>query len=256
MTVEPMDCAAPERELVPFFAAGLLSPQETAQVEAHTRSCAACRAELGESRALIGGLGATHLTLDEVIDAAWDGGSPPHLADCTRCRKEVEDVRASVSDLDRRHTRPSVWRRPELAWAAALVLAIPAGLYVAGGRPNGPPDGLVVRGPSVSSRVAAPQPLVLAADGATVLPRAEVLLDFARPGEGPGHRHEARLVDGRGVTLWEGTLPESIGGRAYLLLDARDLASERLTLEVRRVDPAGAVQARAVHELTIAPGAR
>jgi hypothetical protein len=96
---------------------------------------------------------------------------------------------------------------------------------------------------------------VLDAGAASVLPRAEVLLDFARPGDGSGHRHDARLVDGRGVTLWEGTLPESAGGRAYLLLDARDLASERLTLEVRRVDPAGAEQARAVYEMT-APAAR
>ena len=97
-----------------------------------------------------------------------------------------------------------------------------------------------------------PQPLALGAGVATVLPRAEVLLDFARPGDGSGHRHEARLVDGRGVTLWEGTLPESAGSRAYLLLDARDLASERLSLEVRRVDPAGAEQARALYELTVA----
>lgn len=250
MTVEPMDCAAPERELVPFLAAGSLTGDERARAEAHAGGCAACRDELAASRALLAGLGEAHLTADEVVEAAWDGPEPSHLADCPRCREEVAAVRASAADLGRpQGTRDPVWRRPELAWAAALLLAIPAGLYVAGALRSGAPDGPVVRGPSASSRVTVPQPLVLAAGAAAVLPRAEVLLDFARAGEGPGDRHEARLVDGRGVTLWEGTLPESAGGRAYLLLDARDLASAQLTIEVRRVDPAGVEQARVVYEL-------
>ena len=249
MTAEPMDCAAPERELVPFLAAGSLTGEERSRVQAHASGCAACGAELAASRSLLEGLAAAHLTADEVVDAAWDGAVPAHLADCARCRDEVEAIRASAADLGRQGTRPSLWRRPELAWAAALVLAIPAGLYVAGALRGGPADGPVVRGPSLTSRVTAPRPVTLAADAATVLPRAEVLLDFARAGEGPGHRQEARLVDGRGVTLWEGTLPEGTGARAYLLLDARDLASERLTLDVRRVDPAGVLQARAVYEL-------
>jgi hypothetical protein len=255
MTVEPMDCAAPERELVPFLAAGSLTGDERAAVQRHVAACEACRAELVASQALVQGLGTAHLTPDEIVEAAWDGAAPGHLADCSRCRDEVETVRAASDDLRRAETRPSVWRRPEPAWAAALVLAIPAGLFVMGALRPGSADPPVVRGSSVSSRVTAPQPLVLDAGAASVLPRAEVLLDFARPGDGSGHRHEARLVDGRGVTLWEGTLPESAGGRAYLLLDARDLASERLTLDVRRVDPAGAEQARAVYEMT-APAAR
>jgi putative zinc finger protein len=249
MTVEPMDCAAPERELVPFLAAGSLTGEERSRVQAHVDGCAACGAELAASRALFEGLGSAHLTADEVVDAAWDGPAPAHLADCGRCRDEVEAIRASAADLGRQSTRPSVWRRPELAWAAALVLALPAGLYVAEALRGRPSDGPVVRGPSPTSRVTVPQPLALAAGASTVLPRAEVLLEFARAGEGPGHRQEARLVDGRGVTLWEGILPEGPGGRAYLLLDARDLASERLTLDVRRVDPAGVEQARAVYEL-------
>lgn len=249
MTVEPMDCAAPERELIPFLAARLLSAEEAARAEAHVAACAACRSELVESRGLLGGLNATHLTLDEVVDAAWDGGAPAHLADCARCRDEVEAVRSSTADLQRTPAPATVWRRPELAWAAALVMALPAGLYVAGALRGGAPEVPVTRGPSVSSRVAAPQPLTVRADAPTAVPRAEVLLDFARAGDGPGQRHEARLVDGRGVTLWEGTLPESATGRAYLLLDARDLASDRLTLEVRRVDAAGAVQQTATYLL-------
>jgi hypothetical protein len=256
MNVEPMDCAAPERELVPFFVTGSLADGERAAVERHLEGCVACGAELAACRALVAGLAAAHLTSDEIVEAAWDGAAPAHLADCARCREEVEAVRASTAELLRVEARPPVWRRPQLAWAAALVLAVPAALFVMEALRRGPADGPVMRGPSASSRVSAPQPLVLSAGTATALPRAEVLLDFARPGEGPGHRHEARLVDGRGVTLWEGTLPESAGGRAYLLLDARDLASDRLVLDVRRVDPAGAEQARAVHDLTIAPAAR
>ena len=256
MSVEAMDCAAPERELVPFLVAGSLADGDRAAVERHLDGCGACREELAACRALVAGLEAAHLTSDEVVDAAWDGAAPAHLADCARCRDEVALVRASTADLQRLEVLPSVWRRPELAWAAALLLAIPAGLYVAGALRSGPPDPPVMRGPSISSRVSAPLPLVLTAGTALALPRAEVLLDLARPGEGAGHRHEARLVDGRGVTLWEGTLPESAGGRAYRLLDARELASERLTLEVRRVDPAGGEQARALYELTVAPAAR
>jgi hypothetical protein len=156
------------------------------------------------------------------VDAAWGGAVPAHLADCAHCRDEVEAVRGSVADLGRETARPSVWRRPELAWAAALLLALPAGLYVAEALRGGPPDGPVVRGPSPTSRVTAPQPLALAAGAAAVLPRAEVLLDFARAGEGPGHRQEARLVDGRGVTLWEGILPE-------VPADARTCCSTRAT---------------------------
>jgi putative zinc finger protein len=250
MTVEPMDCAAPERELVPFLAAGSLADGDRARVEAHLAGCAGCRSELDACRGLVAGLSAAHLTPDEVVAAAWEDGPPPdHLADCPRCRDEVDAIRATTADLDRARTRPSLWRRPELAWAAALALAVPAGLFLAGALRSGTPETPVVRGPSVSSRVTAPQPVVLAGGAATVLPRAEVLLDFARPGEAPGRRHEARLVDGRGVTLWEGTLPESAGGRAYLLLDARELASDRLTLEVRRVAPGGTDEARVVYEL-------
>jgi hypothetical protein len=246
-----MDCAAPERELIPFLASRRLSAEETARAEAHLEGCAACRAELAETSALLEGLAVTHLTPDEIVETAWEGGTPVHLDDCARCREEVATIRASATDL-RRLGAPAVplWQRPQLAWAAALLLAIPAGLYLAGARRTGPADGTVLRGPSPASRVSVPQPLVLAAGAATALPRTEVLLDFARAGVGPGHRHEARLVDGRGVTLWEGTLPESADGRAYLLLDARDLASGQLTLEVRRVDAAGLEQARAVYELT------
>ena len=182
MTAEPMDCAAPERELVPFLAAGSLTGEERSRVQAHASGCAACGAELAASRSLLEGLAAAHLTADEVVDAAWDGAAPAHLADCARCRDEVEAIRASAADLGRQGTRPSLWRRPELAWAAALVLAIPAGLYVAGALRGGPADGPVVRGPSLTSRVTAPRPVTLAADAATVLPRAEVLLDFARAG--------------------------------------------------------------------------
>lgn len=250
MTGEPMDCAAPERELIPFLAARRLSAEEEGRVEAHLEACPACRTELAESSALLEGLAVTHLTADEIVATAWEGGAPAHLDDCARCREEVSAIRESTADLQRQ-SAPAValWQRPQLAWAAALVLAIPAGLYVAGARRGSPADGPVVRGPSPTSRATALRPLVL--EGVSILPRAEVLLDFARAGEGAGHRHEARLVDGRGVTLWEGTLPESAGGRAYLLLDARDLADERLTLEVRRMDPAGVEQARTVHELTV-----
>jgi hypothetical protein len=42
MTVEPMDCAAPERELVPFLAAGSLTDDERGRVQAHVDGCAAC----------------------------------------------------------------------------------------------------------------------------------------------------------------------------------------------------------------------
>jgi hypothetical protein len=251
MTGEPMDCAAPERELIPFLASRKLSAEEMVRAEAHLEGCAACRAELAETRALLEGLAVAHLTPDEIVETAWEGGTPAHLDDCARCREEVATIRASAADLQRLAAPAArLWQRPQLAWAAALLLAIPAGLYVAGALRTGPTGGPVFRGSAPASRVSVPQPLVLSADAATTLPRAEVLLGFARAGVGPGHRHEARLVDGRGVTLWEGTLPESADGRAYLLLDARDLAAAELTLEVRRLDPAGLEQGRTSYALT------
>jgi Putative zinc-finger len=251
MKEEPMDCAAPERELIPFLASRKLSAEEAVRAEAHLEGCAACQAERAEASALLEGLALTHLTPDEIVEAAWEGGTSAHLDDCARCREEVTTIRASAADLQRLAARPApLWQRPQLAWAAALLLAIPAGLYVAGALRTGATDGPVFRGSAPASRVSVPQPLVLSPGAATSLPRAEVLLDFARAGVGPGHRHEARLVDGRGVTLWEGTLSESADGRAYLILDARDLPSGRLTLEVRRHDPAGLEQGRTVYELT------
>ena len=235
MTVEPMDCAAPEHGLIPFLAAGTLDAEERAAAAAHAQACPVCAAELQEVRALLDGLRATHLTPDEIVEAAESGEAIAHLDLCAACRAERDALR-EVNGTLRQDSRPTWWRRPELAWAAALVMSVPAGLFVAGAvRPEPPAGPAVKRGPS--ARAMFPQTFVLTPERPTPLPAAMVVLEFALPVRPAGQRIEAELVDGTGVTLWSGALPEGLD-RGRLVLDAQGLAPGAV-LEVRRVDAAG-----------------
>jgi hypothetical protein len=253
MTMEPMDCPAPEHGLMPFLAAGTLNDAERAAAAAHARGCATCTAELQEVRALLDGLRATHLTADEIVDAAGSGAAIAHLDVCPSCRAERDALREVNAALARQGPRFTAWRRPELAWAAALVLSLPAGLYVAGALRREPAvDPEVTRGPAPTARVVVPQTFELARDRATALPPATVVIEFGLPERPAGQHIEGELVDGRGVTLWAGRLPEN-AERGRLVLDAQGLEGGA-TLEVRRVDAAGVEHERLEYAMTTAPG--
>ena len=231
-----MDCAAPEHGLIPFLAAGTLAAEERDAAAAHARECPVCAAELEEVRALIDGLRSAHLTPDEIVEAAESGAAIAHLDLCAACRAERDALREVNADLGQGERRPPLWRRPELAWAAALVLSVPAALFVAGAvRREAPADPAVKRGPT--ARAMFPQTFVLTADRPTPLPAAVVVLEFALPPRPAGQRIEAELVDGTGITLWSGAIPESLD-RGRLVLDAQGLAPGAI-LEVRRLDAAG-----------------
>ncbi len=113
-------CKAPEHELLAFWAAGTLSAEEAARVKRHMAGCAECQSAAAETERLVHGLRALHLTSEEVVAAAWDEGAFAHLDVCTRCRDEVEALRAMNRDLQR-PVRSTRWRR-NLAWAAGLII--------------------------------------------------------------------------------------------------------------------------------------
>lgn len=246
MSVEPMDCAAPEHGLIPFLAAGTLDEAERAAAAAHARECPVCAAELQEVRTLLEGLRATHLTSDEIVEAAASGAAIAHLDVCSSCRGERDALR-EVNDALPHGPRLPLWRRPELGWAAALVLSVPAALYVAGARREPSVDPAATRGPAPTARAMFPQTLVLSADRPTALPPATIVLEFALPARPSGHRLEAELMGGTGVTLWSGTIPEGLD-RGRLVLDANGMGPGAV-LEVRLLDAGGVVRERLVYAL-------
>jgi hypothetical protein len=126
--LKPASCEAPESELLQFLLAGTLSDAERAAVLAHVAGCPACTEELAASRVLVEALRDAHLTSEEVVAAAWDGGHDAHLAVCPRCRAEVDELRADVLRLQagasgRAPSRPS---RSFLAAAASIAVVITA----------------------------------------------------------------------------------------------------------------------------------
>ena len=248
MTVEPMDCDAPEHGLIPFLAAGTLDDRERAAAAEHAQGCAACAAELEEVRALLEGLRATHLTSDELVEAAQSGAGVAHLDVCPSCRAERDALREVNAALVQQEPRVPFWRRAELGWAAALVLSVPAALFVAGTARDTPPvDPGVTRGSAPTARAMFPQTFALSADAPTALPAAMVVVEFALPARPPGHRVEAELVGGTGITLWSGVIPEGLD-RGRLVLDAQGLAPGAV-LEVRRLDTGGVERERIVYAL-------
>ena len=106
---------------VPLLAGSLGATRREA-VERHVEGCAACRAELAASRALVRRAGAAaHLTSDEIVEAAWTalhpGTSPTARGAGTRSRRY--GLRPPTCGVVETPAAP-VWQRPELAWAAAL----------------------------------------------------------------------------------------------------------------------------------------
>src|SRR5436853_1673316 len=109
-----MTCSSPTRELVTFWLAGTLGPDEARLVSQHLETCADCRADVADGRVVIDGMRELHLRPDEVVAAAAGELNAPHLLVCARCREEVTTLKAMNTDL----TRTAPARRPE-AWTIA-----------------------------------------------------------------------------------------------------------------------------------------
>jgi hypothetical protein len=130
-----MTCAAPERELLPFLAAGSLSDDERQAAITHASGCTECGEELRTGRQLADGLRSLHLTADEVVDAAWSSTRPAHLTECPRCAADVDAitrVNAELGGAALAGGRPrlaAAWV-PYLGMAAALVLSVGLGFRV------------------------------------------------------------------------------------------------------------------------------
>jgi hypothetical protein len=94
-----MSCAAPEKDLLVFLAAGTLAPSEETAALQHASSCPQCKGDLAEAAQLARGVRSLHLTSEEVVDAAWEGKRPPHLDVCPPCDAEVAAVQRSSEEL-------------------------------------------------------------------------------------------------------------------------------------------------------------
>ena len=230
-----MSCPAPEHELLPFLAAGTLSGGERAAVAEHAAACADCAEELRGSRDLVAGLATLHLTADEVVEAAGGGLAPPHLDECPRCRSEVDVIRGVNADLSSQSASPAA--RPVatwLAWAAALLLAVPASLYFTQRGTQAP----VTRGEgSRSAGLAIASVLAPSATAVMPLPRRGVLLELPVVDMGAGERVDLRLLDPGGrERLREADVPVQ-QGRARLALDASGMDAGVWRVELRRIGP-------------------
>jgi hypothetical protein len=152
-------CEAREHELLTFWGAGTLSSEEVASVERHLRECAECRAAATEARDLVAGLRRLHFTSEEVVAAAWGEGSFPHLRECSRCRDEVETLRAANTELGAR-TRAAGWNQWLGLAAGVAFVATAASLLL---RSPGPAPPVLTPAPAVvttpAARLPTPDPL-------------------------------------------------------------------------------------------------
>jgi hypothetical protein len=246
-----MSCAAPERELVPFLAAGTLAGEERAVAAAHAAACAACGAELRASRELVDALGTLHLTSDEIVHAAWGGGAAPHLDDCPRCRSEVDMLRQVNAELSTGPPRQTVSRAGAfLAWAAVVMLAVPAVLYFKNAA--GPTAAPVTRGGGgAAPGMAVTAAIALSSAAPATLPRRAVLLEVPVLETAAGERVELRLLDPGGRTrLHEPDLPVQ-QGRGRLALDAAAIDPGTWRLELRRIGADEATRSAVSYVLTV-----
>ncbi len=243
-----MSCPTPESELLVFHASGSLPAAEAAAVEEHVAQCEACRDDLAHTRAMIRDLGALHLTPEEVVAAAWGDPQPAHLAECPRCRDEVALVRGVTLDLEASpvaRRRPAAW----LPWAAAVLLAVPAGLYV---REVLLPEAPVTRGPEDRAPALAVDAVVGLASGAsTTVPRSTVLLSFPCPAPGPGGRVEAELRGPAGQSALRVSDLAVAGGRGMIVVDVRALAAGPWQLALQGFGPTGAAQPAVTYDLRV-----
>jgi hypothetical protein len=144
-----MDCDAVSERL-PWLHAGSLAPEEAAEVRRHLETCAACRAELEETRRAARVFDA-HLPTAVVLDLAWDRAVDAigddlvqaHLASCTECREELALARESRRLESIAEAGPGAVPRPgRWTWrAAALPATLAAGLAAGAlwGRGTAPP---------------------------------------------------------------------------------------------------------------------
>ncbi len=112
---------------LPWLANGRLSQTERDKVEAHVRTCAACREELAFQRLLCNVL----IEPDRVTYAPGpsfrklmdriDGTAPPPR------KTRQPDAGPAIPTRRRINSNMSLWRPPGLAWAATFILAIGLG---------------------------------------------------------------------------------------------------------------------------------
>jgi hypothetical protein len=203
------------RRLVSLLAAGVLEGRERDEALAHVETCAPCRAELDDLRAMI-----LAIERDPVRDA--EPGMPlPVLVD--RVEREVE--RALITPGG----RPRWWLVALPAAAAVLAVAVIVPRLVARFRPE---------------RVAVPSPAVARAVPATAVP--DDVLD--RLERNVARAHAARYLSDAGDVLVAVSAPDADCERATDTVDvgeARDRSRELLARRALVVETGGEAVASA-----------
>lgn len=138
-----LDCEA-VRELLPWFVRGTLATEEREAVAAHLEDCAACRAELAETRRALW-IASRHLPAELLADygAGFPIGDWPrelvegHLADCADCRADLgldeatAPAFAETPPPDPLPFRPTAPMRQPASTSALRPLALAASLVAA-----------------------------------------------------------------------------------------------------------------------------
>lgn len=213
-------CPPPER--LAAAALGELPVAETAEVEAHAATCAACGAELDLGRSVAAPLADAdeRARLEDVLARLAAGraagtGAPARVLAFERPR-------------ERRGARPMrAWTR----WAAAALVLLAVALAARTMRPPLPPE---VLPPGEGDLVRSGEIELEAPLGVTAAIPAELVW---RPVAGAGH-YEVELLDVAGERLWTATVTE---GRAELPEVARQLLRPRASYawRVRAFDAGG-----------------
>ena len=121
-----MTCEDPEAELVQSLATETLKGEEREAALRHVATCGECRSDLAVLREMAGSLRTLHLTVGEVVEAAWSGMKPEHLADCAVCRDEVATLRRVNQEL---RGAPRRFQLPDALAAALAMVALGLGAW-------------------------------------------------------------------------------------------------------------------------------
>ena len=124
-----MSCSSEARELVTFWVAGSLAPEEAETVSRHVAGCAECRAAATDAGMLMTGLRELHLRPSEIVAAAAGELQSPHLLACPVCRDEVEVLRAVNADLGRSQAVTTIPRSAR-RWLPLVLAAVAASLVL------------------------------------------------------------------------------------------------------------------------------
>jgi len=152
-------------QLLPWYANGSLSPEESRKVEAHLKDCPTCRQELREIRSLSSGVkehkeifAANHIEPEKLVTFAEEpetltpedaAAVVKHLQSCPACHQEIQTLKRANLEMEahqkeqkagfaeeasawKRAVERLIWlvRKPAFAYLIIILLAYPAARWL------------------------------------------------------------------------------------------------------------------------------